>query len=69
MRSPDRGGVDPHIAARSNRNSNGSLVLGQVQDMATGRRHVHEGHSPLGALMIFNLLLSMAAFVWLVRYR
>lgn len=35
-------------------------VIGQVQDMATGRRRVHEGHSPLGALMIFNLLLTMA---------
>ena len=37
-----------------------SAVLGQVQDMATGRRHVHEGHSPLGALMIWNLLLTIA---------
>ena len=35
-------------------------VMGQVQDMATGRRRLHEGHSPLGALMIFNLLLTMA---------
>lgn len=32
VRNPDRGGVDPHIAARTNRNTNGSLVLGQVQD-------------------------------------
>ena len=36
-------------------------VLGQVQDMATGRKRRHEGHSPLGALMIFNLLGTMAA--------
>lgn len=36
-------------------------VLGQVQDMATGRRRLHEGHSPLGALMILNLLVTMAA--------
>ncbi|WGV16678.1 cytochrome b/b6 domain-containing protein [Fuscovulum ytuae] len=35
-------------------------VIGQMQDMATGRRRLHEGHSPLGALMIFNLLLTMA---------
>lgn len=35
-------------------------VLGQVQDMATGRKRRHEGHSPLGALMIFNLLGTMA---------
>lgn len=36
-------------------------ALGQLRDMATGRRHVHVGHSPLGALMIYNLLLTMAA--------
>ena len=35
-------------------------VLGQIRDMATGRRHAHAGHSPLGALMIWNLLLTMA---------
>lgn len=38
-----------------------AALFGQVQDMATGRRRVHEGHSPLGALMIINLLLTMAA--------
>lgn len=38
-----------------------AALFGQMQDMATGRRRVHAGHSPLGALMIFNLLLSMAA--------
>lgn len=37
-----------------------SAVLGQIGDMATGRRRRHEGHSPLGALMIYNLLLTMA---------
>lgn len=37
-----------------------AAVLEQMQDMATGRRRVHEGHSPLGSLMIFNLLLVMA---------
>ncbi len=33
----------------------------QAQDMVTGRRHVHAGHSPLGALMIYNLLLTFLA--------
>jgi cytochrome b len=33
--------------------------LAQLQEMATGRRHAHVGHSPLGALMIYNLLLVM----------
>lgn len=35
-------------------------VIEQMRDIATGRRHLHEGHSPLGALMIYNLLLTMA---------
>ncbi len=35
-------------------------VVGQLTDIATGRRRVHEGHSPLGTLMIVNLLLTMA---------
>lgn len=35
--------------------------LGQVADMATGRRRVHLGHTPLGALMIYNLILTMVA--------
>jgi cytochrome b len=36
-----------------------AAALGQLADMATGRRRVHLGHTPLGALMIYNLLLSM----------
>ena len=36
-------------------------AIGQLRDMITGRRHAHAGHSPLGALMIYNLLLTMAA--------
>lgn len=38
-----------------------SAAVGQMTDMATGRRHIHAGHSPLGALMIYNLLLSLIA--------
>lgn len=38
-----------------------NTVLGQLQDMATGRKRVHLGHTPLGALMIFNLLLTLLA--------
>ncbi|MCW3780014.1 cytochrome b/b6 domain-containing protein [Defluviimonas salinarum] len=30
--------------------------LGQLGEMATGRRRIHAGHSPLGALMIYNLI-------------
>jgi cytochrome b len=36
-----------------------SASLGQVTDMATGRKHIHRGHSPLGALMIYNLLATL----------
>ncbi len=36
-------------------------AIAQMRDMVTGRRHVHAGHSPLGAWMIYNLLLTMIA--------
>lgn len=35
-------------------------ALGQIKDMTTGRKTVHTGHTPLGALMIYNLLLTLA---------
>jgi cytochrome b len=35
--------------------------LEQLGDMATGRRQAHIGHSPLGALMIYNMLASVCA--------
>jgi cytochrome b len=35
--------------------------IAQLRDMVTGRRHVHRGHSPLGAWMIYNLLSTMTA--------
>lgn len=37
--------------------------IGQLAEMASGRRHPHEGHSPLGALMIYNLLLTLIAII------
>jgi cytochrome b len=33
--------------------------MAQLSDMATGRVHIHVGHTPLGALMIYNLLLAL----------
>jgi cytochrome b len=33
--------------------------LEQLADMASGRRTVHMGHTPLGALMIYNLWTSI----------
>ena len=34
-------------------------AMGQLREMLTGLRRIHVGHTPLGALMIYNLLLSM----------
>ncbi len=36
-------------------------VMGQITDIATHRHRTHLGHSPLGALMIVNLLATMIA--------
>lgn len=36
-------------------------VTRQITEIATHRRHAHLGHSPLGALMIFNLLATIIA--------
>ena len=50
-----------HYARFSSFLPSASGAMGQLSDMATGRRRVHLGHTPLGALMIYNLLLSMLA--------
>ncbi len=34
-------------------------VVEQLADIASGRKHIHIGHTPLGALMIYNLLASI----------
>lgn len=36
-----------------------AAAAGQVMEIATGRTRAHAGHSPLGALMIYNLLAAM----------
>ncbi|WP_027259259.1 cytochrome b/b6 domain-containing protein [Leisingera aquimarina] len=41
----------------------------QLADIAARRRNSHKGHSPLGALMIYNLLLTLLGIVltgWLL---
>ncbi|AWI84638.1 cytochrome B [Alloyangia pacifica] len=38
-------------------------LIRQITDMATGRRRVHLMHTPLGALMIFNLLLTLCGII------
>lgn len=36
-----------------------SGALGQLRETLAGIRHIHIGHTPLGALMIYNLLAAM----------
>lgn len=38
-----------------------SESVGQLTDIATHRTRRHVGHSPLGALMIYNLILTLLA--------
>ncbi|MEN9410212.1 MAG: hypothetical protein RL216_2186 [Pseudomonadota bacterium] len=40
-----------------------ALVRGQIAEMRRWVRRPHAGHSPLGALMIYNILLTMAGLV------
>lgn len=40
---------------------NPAAAIGHLQEIVTGRRRAHAGHSPLGALMIYNLLATMIA--------
>lgn len=51
--------VGPRRARFASFRPTAAAALGQVQDMAIGRRRVHLGHTPLGALMIFNLLATL----------
>ncbi len=37
-----------------------SGAMSQLSDLATGRKRLHLGHTPLGALMIYNLLATLA---------
>ncbi len=36
-------------------------AIGQLREMVAGERCAHAGHSPLGALMIYNLIVTVAA--------
>jgi cytochrome b len=53
--------IGPRHARFSDFPPSPSGAIGQLRQMTTGRREVHAGHSPLGALMIYNLLATMAA--------
>lgn len=53
--------IGPRHARFSDFPPSPSGAIGQLRQMTTGRREVHAGHSPLGALMIYNLLATLAA--------
>ncbi|WP_417724911.1 cytochrome b/b6 domain-containing protein [Salipiger sp.] len=55
------GFVGPHSARFASFLPTRNGLRRQMTDMATGRRRVHLLHTPLGALMIFNLLATMSA--------
>ncbi|WP_135503314.1 cytochrome b/b6 domain-containing protein [Roseovarius aestuariivivens] len=53
--------IGPHHARFSSFAPSQTELTGQVADIALRRRRTHLGHSPLGALMIANLLLTVLA--------
>ena len=57
------GFIGPHSARFATFLPRRDGVRQQLTDMATGRQRVHLMHTPLGALMIFNLLGTLAAIV------
>lgn len=55
--------VGPRAARFSSFAPTAHSLTGQLTDMASGRKSAHLGHSPLGALMIFNLLAALTGIV------
>ncbi len=53
--------VGPRTARFASFWPRGGAILAQVSDIATHRNRAHLGHSPLGAVMILNLLATMLA--------
>ena len=53
------GFIGPGYARFSSFPPSVSGAVGQLTDIATGRKRVHLGHTPLGALMIYNLLAAL----------
>lgn len=51
--------IGPQHARFSSFTPTAAAVTAQLTDVATGRRKAHLGHTPLGALMIFNLLAGI----------
>lgn len=51
--------IGPRYARFSSFPPSPSGAMEQLTDMATGRKRIHLGHTPLGALMIYNLILTL----------
>jgi len=51
--------VGPHSARFASFLPGPAAVVDQITDIATRRRRTHLGHTPLGALMIVNILATM----------
>jgi cytochrome b len=51
--------VGPHFARFAAFPPDPWAALAQLEDIASGRRRVHLGHTPAGALMIYNLLATI----------
>jgi len=55
------GVVGPRYARFASFAPTPGAIGGQIVDVATGRRRVHLGHTPLGAVMIWNMILTLLA--------
>jgi cytochrome b len=53
------GFVGSHYARFSSFPPSIGQSIGQLRDISAGRRTIHLGHTPLGALMIYNLMATM----------
>ena len=63
------GVIGPRYARFSSFPPDPVAAIGQVAEIVSKRKTVHLGHSPLGALMIYNLFLSIIAIIvtgWLM---
>ncbi len=54
------GFIGPRYARFASFPPSASNSVEQLTDLVSGRRKIHLGHTPLGALMIYNLLLTIA---------
>lgn len=54
------GFIGPRYARFSSFPPSAHDSIEQIADVVSGRKRIHLGHTPLGALMIYNLILTVA---------